>query len=185
MKIIFIFFIFRDVPGCSGMFQNIPECSVFRVIFIDAHDIWLFASARVSLPSLVSDFRPHSPALQIFQWLDDSATCIDAVNVKRRQNVGILMVGHLEGKRKWVHFKFLSYQTSIHIPLSDGPTRSILVIYWTNKKKVKKANNAVISKFTSSVLPANNNEGKLCQSLPIKLKRTSHTKCGPPRDFKE
>ena len=62
----------------------------------------------------------------------------------------------------------------------------MLVTYWTNKKKVKKANNetnssvfcsnAVISKFTSSVLPENNNEGKLCQSLPIKLKRTSHTK---------
>ena len=174
------------------MFQNIPECSVFRVL--STPTIFGFLrSARVSLPSLVSDFRPHSPALQIFQWLDDSATCIDAVNVKRRQNVGILMVGHLEGKRKWVHFKFLSYQTSIHIPLSDGPTRSMLVIYWTNKKS-KKANNqtnssvfcsnAVRSKFTSSVLPENNNEGNLCQSLPIKLKRTSHTKCDPPGDFK-
>ena len=129
---------------------------------------------------------------QIFQWLDDSATCTDALNVEKATTVGILMVGHLEGKRKWVHFKFLSYQTSIHIPLSDGPTRSMLVIYWTNKKKVKKANNqtnssvfcsnAVISKFTSSVLPENNNEGKLSQSLPIKLKRTSHTKYAVKRN---
>ena len=23
---------FRDVPGYSGMFQNVPECSMFRVL---------------------------------------------------------------------------------------------------------------------------------------------------------
>ena len=23
---------FRDVPGCSGMFRNVPECSMFRVL---------------------------------------------------------------------------------------------------------------------------------------------------------
>ena len=23
---------FRDVPGCSGMFRHVPECSVFRVL---------------------------------------------------------------------------------------------------------------------------------------------------------
>ena len=65
----------------------------------------------------------------------------------------------------------------------------MLVTYWIlslTKKKSKKANNqtnssvfcsnAVISKFNLSVLPENNNEGKLRQSLLIKLKRTSHTK---------
>ena len=28
----FYFFMFRDVPGCSGMFRNVPECSMFRVL---------------------------------------------------------------------------------------------------------------------------------------------------------
>ena len=28
----FYFFMFRDVPGCSGMFRHIPECSVFPVL---------------------------------------------------------------------------------------------------------------------------------------------------------
>ena len=23
---------FRDVPGCSGMFRRVPECSMFRVL---------------------------------------------------------------------------------------------------------------------------------------------------------
>ena len=23
---------FRDVPGCSGMFRNVPECSMFLVL---------------------------------------------------------------------------------------------------------------------------------------------------------
>ena len=23
---------FGDVPGCSGMFRNVPECSMFRVL---------------------------------------------------------------------------------------------------------------------------------------------------------
>ena len=34
----FYFFVFRDVPGCSGMFRNVPACSgMFRVPgFIDA-----------------------------------------------------------------------------------------------------------------------------------------------------
>ena len=62
MKIIFIFSfsgMFRDVPGGSGMFQNIPECSVFRVIFIDAHDIWLFAQCK-GLTAFVS-FRFPAP----------------------------------------------------------------------------------------------------------------------------
>ena len=26
------FFMFRDVPGCSGMFRHVPECSVFLVL---------------------------------------------------------------------------------------------------------------------------------------------------------
>ena len=36
---LFYFFMFRDVPGCSGMFRNVPACSeMFRVPgFIDAH----------------------------------------------------------------------------------------------------------------------------------------------------
>ena len=28
----FYFFMFRDVPACSGMFQHVPECSVFLVL---------------------------------------------------------------------------------------------------------------------------------------------------------
>ena len=28
----FYFFMFRDVPRCSGMFRHVPECSVFRVL---------------------------------------------------------------------------------------------------------------------------------------------------------
>ena len=32
MKITFIFFMFRDFLGCSGMFRNVPECSVFQVL---------------------------------------------------------------------------------------------------------------------------------------------------------
>ena len=35
-----------------------------------------------------------------------------------------------------------------------------------------------IAKFTSNVLPENNNEGKLRQSLPIKLTRISYIKYG-------
>ena len=31
-KIYFNFFMFRDVPGCSGMFRNVPRCSMFRVL---------------------------------------------------------------------------------------------------------------------------------------------------------
>ena len=26
------FFMFRDVPGCSGIFRHVPECSVFLVL---------------------------------------------------------------------------------------------------------------------------------------------------------
>ena len=36
----------------------------------------------------------------------------------------------------------------------------------------------LIAKFTSNVLPENNNEGKLRQSLPIKLTRISYIKYG-------
>ena len=38
---LFYFFMFRDVPGCSGMFRNVPACSgMFRVQgFIDAPHI--------------------------------------------------------------------------------------------------------------------------------------------------
>ena len=32
MKNILIFFMFRDVPGCSGMFRNVPGCSMFLVL---------------------------------------------------------------------------------------------------------------------------------------------------------
>ena len=28
----FYFFMFRDVPGCSGMFRHVPECSMFRLL---------------------------------------------------------------------------------------------------------------------------------------------------------
>ena len=28
----FNFFMFRDVPACSGMFRNVPECSMFRIL---------------------------------------------------------------------------------------------------------------------------------------------------------
>ena len=28
----FFFFMFRDVPECSGMFWHVPECSMFRVL---------------------------------------------------------------------------------------------------------------------------------------------------------
>ena len=28
----FNFFMFRDVPRCSGMFRNVPGCSMFRVL---------------------------------------------------------------------------------------------------------------------------------------------------------
>ena len=28
----FYFCIFRDVPGCSGMFRHVPECSMFLVL---------------------------------------------------------------------------------------------------------------------------------------------------------
>ena len=28
----FYFFMFRDVPGCSGVFRNVPECSMFLVL---------------------------------------------------------------------------------------------------------------------------------------------------------
>ena len=28
----FYFFMFRDVPECSGMFRHVPECSMFRVL---------------------------------------------------------------------------------------------------------------------------------------------------------
>ena len=28
----FHFFMFRDVPECSGMFRHVPECSMFRVL---------------------------------------------------------------------------------------------------------------------------------------------------------
>ena len=42
------------------------------------------------------------------------------------------MFGHLEGKRKWAQFKFLS---SIYILLTGrrGNERSMLVTYWNNK----------------------------------------------------
>ena len=42
------------------------------------------------------------------------------------------MVGHLEGKRNWAHFKFLS---GIYILLTGrrGNKRSMLVTYWNNK----------------------------------------------------
>ena len=29
---LFYFFMFRDVPVCSGMFRHVPECSVFQVL---------------------------------------------------------------------------------------------------------------------------------------------------------
>ena len=28
---------FRDVPGCSGMFRNVPECSMFLVLSTTNH----------------------------------------------------------------------------------------------------------------------------------------------------
>ena len=106
------------------------------------------------------------------------------------------MVEHLEGKRKWVHFNGSCLTrralTFYSVTGRRAIKRTMLVTHWTNKKKVRKPNNqtnssvfcsnAVISKFTSSVLPENNNEGKLRQSLPIKLKRTSHTKYAVKRN---
>ena len=32
IKKYFNFFMFRDVPGCSGMFRNVPGCSMFLVL---------------------------------------------------------------------------------------------------------------------------------------------------------
>ena len=53
----FYFFMFRDVPRCSGMFRNVPACpgmfrvpcSVFRVPgFIDAEIPW-FLNVRIEI----------------------------------------------------------------------------------------------------------------------------------------
>ena len=43
MKIIFNFFMFRDVPGCSGMFRHVPG-------FIDGRFIGVEAEQETSAP---------------------------------------------------------------------------------------------------------------------------------------
>ena len=41
---------FRDVPGCSGMFRNVPACSMFRVL---------------STPTLLANNSQHCSMLHV------------------------------------------------------------------------------------------------------------------------
>ena len=56
------FSMFRDVPGCSGMFRHVPECSMFRVLStpvksgtIEPDNLLIFAAQNwrsVSVPPI-------------------------------------------------------------------------------------------------------------------------------------
>ena len=54
----FIFFMFRDVPVCSGMFRDVPECSgMFHVPdFIDAH----LTLGQIIVSNLTNVHEPNS-----------------------------------------------------------------------------------------------------------------------------
>ena len=53
---------FRDVPGCSGMFRNVPECSMFWVLSTPR----LYSRVRVShLSDLKASKRKGSAMLAV------------------------------------------------------------------------------------------------------------------------
>ena len=53
------FFMFRDVPGCSGMFRHVPECSMFRVLSTP-HLTRSFRASGLSVQSEVVERSSHN-----------------------------------------------------------------------------------------------------------------------------
>jgi len=48
----FYFFMFRDVPGCSGMFRDVPECSMFLVLSTPVAEFVIWIIVRNSMTFL-------------------------------------------------------------------------------------------------------------------------------------
>ena len=105
----FYFFMFRDVTECSGMFRNVPECSMFRVLSTP-----LLGLCRLKSLSkyLIKENLLYAQVTEALQLID-----IDRVKDNLEQQK-LLRLNHT--KRSCLSFPYKVHQVVFLIHFSKG-----------------------------------------------------------------